>query len=110
MAQRETRHNRIEELLLKLEPSGLFIEDESSSHSGDRVESHFKIMIIAETFAGQSRLARQQTIMGLLGGEFESGLHAVHIRALTQEEHSRGLGDGFISPTCASRLVKTTKD
>lgn len=106
MGQKETRFDRIEELLLSLDPSGLFIEDESSSHSGNRVESHFKIMIIAEKFLGQARLARQQLIMGLLGGEFESGLHAVHIRALTKDEFARGLGEGFVSPSCASRVMK----
>lgn len=110
MGQKETRFDRIEELLGALDPSGLFIEDESSSHSGNRVETHFKIMIVSEVFAGKPRLARQQTIMGLLGGEFESGMHAVHIRALTKEEFGRGLGDGFVSPSCASRILKTNNE
>lgn len=105
-AQKETRFDRIEELLLTLDPSELFIEDESSQHSGHRVETHFKIMVVAESFAGQARLARQQVIMALLAGEFNMGLHAVHIRALTADEFAKGMGENFISPTCASKMIK----
>jgi BolA protein len=104
--QRGPRYLRIEQLLMQFDPSGLFIEDESSQHSGNRVESHFKIMIVAEHFNGYTRLARQQEVMGLLAGEFQDGLHAVTVRALTASEYEAGQGSGFVSPGCASRVSK----
>lgn len=77
----------------------LEIVDESSQHAGRQgQESHFKILLIAPSFQGQSRVARQRFVQQLLQAEFESGLHALSLRLLTADE-AKSLGV-FRSPDC----------
>ena len=44
-------------------------------------ETHFRVEIVADVFAGQSRVARQRQVYALLADEFDAGLHALSIRA-----------------------------
>jgi len=74
-----------------LQPHTLDIEDESHLHAGhagarEGGETHYKVTVVSSAFAGQSRVARQRTVYGLLDKEFEGGLHALSLRALTPEE------------------------
>jgi BolA protein len=84
-----------------LNPTWLEIEDESHQHSGRRIETHFKVLIVAEAFSGLSRVARQRILNDLLKQEFETGLHALTQRTLTPAEFSPQSGPGeFVSPVC----------
>jgi BolA protein len=69
-------------------------------------ETHFKILVASSEFSGLSRVQRQRRIYDLLATELKTGLHALTLRALTPEEHTRGVGEGFVSPACASRIKK----
>ena len=74
-----------------LQPNTLDIEDESHLHAGhagarEGGETHYKVTVVSPAFAGQSRVARQRIVYGLLDKEFEGGLHALSLRALTPEE------------------------
>ena len=74
-----------------LQPNILDIEDESHLHAGhagarEGGETHYKVTVVSPAFAGQSRVARQRTVYGLLDKGFEGGLHALSLRALTPEE------------------------
>ncbi len=97
-----SRAARMREVLsANLNPTWLEIEDESHQHSGHRIETHFKVLIVAEVFSGLSRVARQRIINDLLKQEFETGLHALTQRALTPTEFSPQGGPGeFVSPVC----------
>jgi len=44
------------------------------------------VVIVSPDFAGQSRVVRQRSVYALLSAEFEGGLHALSVRALTPVE------------------------
>lgn len=74
-----------------LQPDTLVIEDEShlhEGHAGARAEgeTHYKVIVVSGVFAGQSRVARQRMVYALLDKEFQDGLHALTLRALTPED------------------------
>jgi BolA family transcriptional regulator, general stress-responsive regulator len=57
-------------------------------HSGDdgSGESHFSLHILWDGFAGMSRVARQRSINAALGDIPGNRVHALAIKAQTQEE------------------------
>jgi BolA protein len=74
-----------------LSPTRLVVEDDSARHAGHAGaqpggETHFNLLIVADAFTGQSRVARQRAVHEILAREFESGLHALSIRALSPAE------------------------
>jgi len=69
-----------------LHPESLDIVDESHLHKGHAGahpggESHFRVRIVAEGFAGKSRLARHRMVYDLLGEELAAGVHALAVQA-----------------------------
>jgi len=67
------------------------VRDDSHLHAGHagarpEGETHFDIVVVSPDFAGQSRVARQRSVYALLSGEFQGGLHALSIHALTPDE------------------------
>ncbi len=78
-----------------LAPTRLDIVDESHLHAGhagarEGGESHFRVEVVTNAFAGKSRLDRQRMIYGLLSGEIDAGLHALAMVTLTPEEDGGG--------------------
>jgi BolA family transcriptional regulator, general stress-responsive regulator len=74
-----------------LAPARLDIVDESHRHAGHagaraEGESHFNVTIAAAAFAGQSRVARQRLVYGLLAEELRTDIHALSLTTLTPEE------------------------
>ncbi len=89
-----------------LAPSYLEIENESHMHSsGLGAESHFKVLVVSASFEGLSRVRRQQKIYDLLAQELKTGIHALSLRLLTEDEWEKGGGEGFVSPSCHSKKV-----
>ncbi len=77
-----------------LAPARLDIVDESHLHAGhsgarDGGESHFRLEIVSEAFAGKSRLDRQRMVYGFLADEFDQGLHALAMKTLTPAEDAQ---------------------
>jgi BolA protein len=69
-----------------LRPTHLTVIDESEQHRGhggwrEGGETHFRIDIVSEAFAGKSRVARHRLVNDALRGAFERGLHALAIGA-----------------------------
>jgi BolA protein len=65
-------------------PASLEVVDESHLHKGHaghrpEGESHFRIRISAEAFAGKSRVAAHRMIYAALAGEIQQGVHALAI-------------------------------
>jgi BolA protein len=88
-----SRLERIEALVRKAyDPMHLEIQDESHMHSvPEGAESHFKVLVVSERFAGEIPVARHRGINRLLAEEFAGGLHALALHAWTPEEwHRRG--------------------
>ncbi len=74
-----------------LAPEKLAVIDESHRHEGHREagqsgESHFRVEIVSEQFAGKPRLARQRQVYAVLADELAGPVHALSITALTPEE------------------------
>ncbi len=72
-------------------PKHLDIEDQSQLHAGhagarEGGQSHFKVEIVADAFAGKSRLKRQRMIYAILAEEIEGPVHALTLSARTPSE------------------------
>jgi BolA protein len=77
---------RTEKIRVKLEeafsPRVLEVIDDSESHRGhsgfqEGGESHFNVVIEADAFKGQSRIARHRAVHAALGKELVSEIHAL---------------------------------
>ena len=65
-------------------PVALEVVDESHLHKGHaghrpEGETHFRVRISAEAFAGKSRVAAHRMIYSALSGEIKQGVHALAI-------------------------------
>jgi len=81
-----TRLERIEtQLRLAFNPTQLEIEDQSHLHAGHAGardgKGHFKVFIVADTFAGQSTIKRHRMIYSALSELMQSDIHALSIDA-----------------------------
>ncbi|WP_409740816.1 BolA family protein [Ferrovibrio sp.] len=80
-----------------LQPQMLELIDESAMHAGHAAmkglpagETHFRLKIVAEAFAGMTRVQRQRRIYAILEAELADGVHALGITALTPAEAAAG--------------------
>ncbi len=84
-------------LMAAFAPSTLAIENESHKHAHHREvleggpgaqtgETHFRIAIVADAFAGKSRIERHRMIYELLDAELKAGVHALAINAKSAYE------------------------
>jgi stress-induced morphogen len=95
-AERDTssRAQRIEAALTRaFAPSVVRVEDDSARHAGHagarpEGETHFSVLVVAETFRGQTRVARSRAAHEALAAEFQGGLHALALTLRTPEEHA----------------------
>ena len=78
-----------------LKPEALAVLDESHLHAGHMGsrpsgETHFRVQVTAEAFAGKSLVARHRMINGLLMSELQpGGVHALAIEARAPGEPQR---------------------
>ena len=82
-----TRSDRIRDRLTEaFAPDALSVVDDSHKHAGHagaapEGETHYTVTISSKAFAGLSRVAMQRAVMDELKQEFETGLHALSIKA-----------------------------
>ena len=75
--------SRIESKLREaFQPMELDVIDESEQHRGhggwrEGGETHFRVRMVSETFAGQSRVARQRAVNTCLAEELATTVHAL---------------------------------
>lgn len=67
-------------------PAHLAVTDESHQHHGhagwrEGGETHFRLDIVSEAFAGKSRVERHRLVNEALSPAFAKGLHALAIKA-----------------------------
>lgn len=98
------RKQRIEsKLTAELNPYHLEVVNESHRHHvPEGSETHFKLVIVSDDFAQQSRILRHRKIHHLLEDELAQGLHALSLHLYTIEEwqkikvpNSPACRDGF---------------
>lgn len=69
-----------------LVPESLKVEDESHRHEGHAGhrpggETHFRVYIVSQAFAGKSRVERHRMVNAVLSDELKGGVHALAIHA-----------------------------
>jgi len=95
----------IEEKLTKAyAPEHLEVLDESHLHEGhagvaptaegQSGETHFRVRMVAASFAGVSRLQRQRGVMDVLKAELDASIHALAMKLKSPEEAARDAQDG----------------
>jgi BolA protein len=72
-------------------PARLEIVDDSKRHAGHagarpEGETHFTVTIVADTFAGVSRIERQRRVYAALSEELNTRVHALALKTLTPDE------------------------
>lgn len=71
-----------EKLMVALQPVRLDVINESHMHAGHRSspgtgESHFRVLVVADTFTGKSRVERHRMVNDALKGEVGGTIHAL---------------------------------
>lgn len=88
-----------------LRPSIFELENESMRHAGyyEGKETHFKLTIVSEDFAGKRLVQRHQQVYALVNDLLAQGggqIHAFSIHAYTPDEWQ---GESPASPQCAGQ-------
>lgn len=94
--------NQIEnKLRVAIKPSHLQVINESYKHNVPRgSETHFKVVVVADTFEGMPLIKRHRLIMDTLKQELDGGVHALSIHAKTPQQWSSSGGVVADSPPC----------
>lgn len=88
--------SRIEEKLrAALSPESLRVEDESHLHAGHaghrpEGETHFRVYVVSQAFAGKSRVERHRIVNAALAEELAGPVHALAVHPTAPGEEGRG--------------------
>jgi|TARA_B110000263_G_C14934987_1_gene341013 BolA protein len=89
-----------EKLAADLPLKHLLVVNESSNHNVPAgSESHFKVVMVSDEFAGMRLLKRHQRINQILAAELAGPVHALSMHTYTEDEW-RARGDAPMSPPC----------
>jgi BolA family transcriptional regulator, general stress-responsive regulator len=83
-----------ERLTEALAPECLVVRNDSHKHAHHRDthgvaatgDTHFSVMIVAQAFAGRSRVERHRMVYQALAGEIAAGVHALAVKAYAPGE------------------------
>ena len=81
-------------------PEYLQVLNESHMHSGTDPETHFKVTLVTEAFAGKRKVARHQWVYGLLSEELNGPVHALALHLYSQQEWLERKQASPASPNC----------
>ena len=82
-------------------PLHLEVLDESHMHNvPEDAQSHFKVTLVAEAFAGQPLIQRHRSVNQALAGEIMDAIHALALHTMTPEEWFAKGGQSPDSPPC----------
>lgn len=78
-----------------LEPARLEVVDDSHRHEGHAGwapggETHFRVTVVSEAFAGKGRVERQRMVYRLLAEELAERVHALQLDTRTPAEDAGG--------------------
>jgi BolA protein len=83
------------------DPMHLEVDNESHMHNvPDGSESHFRVVIVSEAFAGKPLLQRHRAVNGALAAQLAGGVHALALHTMTPEEWFAKGGTAPASPPC----------
>jgi BolA protein len=91
-----------DKLTAEFNPQLLQVTNESYMHSvPEGSESHFKVVIVTDKFAGKRLVQRHQAIYGLLADELRGPVHALALHTYMPDEWSDNhAGAAPDSPNC----------
>ncbi len=78
----------------------LDVQNESHMHGGPATESHFRLVVVSESFQNKTLLARHRIINKLLEDELSTGVHALAMHTFTPEEWTARGETAAPSPAC----------
>jgi BolA protein len=86
-----TRAAITEKLREAFSPESLDVQDESHLHEGHTGhqpsgETHFRVYIVSQAFAGKSRIERHRLINSALAAELAGTVHALALHAKAPDE------------------------
>lgn len=96
MSMQQILHDKVQ---AQIPCTHLEVINESNMHSRGQ-DSHFKVIVVSEQFAGQRLLARHRTINAILANELANHIHALAIHAYTPAEFAERQSQAPASPTC----------
>ena len=88
-----TRDAITQKLMAAFAPVRIEVADEShlhEGHAGHRAggETHFRVYIVADVFAGKSRIERHRMVNMALDAELKGSVHALAIKAQAPGENT----------------------
>ncbi len=94
--------NTIEtKVIEKFSPARLRIDNDSKRHAGPATESHFRLVIVADAFEGQSLVNRQRSVYACLADEMAGPVHALQMKCMTPSEYDAADGEVTLkAPPC----------
>ncbi len=97
-----TIHETIERKLAgAVDLQHLEVVNESGNHNVPvGSESHFKVVLVSETFQGMALIARHRQVNGILSHELANDIHALAIHTYTEQEWRKKNGEAPLSPPC----------
>lgn len=96
-----TVQDQIESKLQSFNNMHFEVINESHMHSVPKnSETHFKIILVSELFAGQRLIQRHRLINELLKEELSGPVHALSLKLYTPEEWQNHNPDNLKSPDC----------
>lgn len=101
------QHDIEKTLSAALAPTHFLVENESRFHHvPDGSETHFKVTVVSDSFAGQSLVSRHRVVNRLLKDMFDTGLHALSLHLFTPEEWDKRQQNALKSPGCKDGFKK----
>jgi BolA protein len=84
-----------------LSPAHLEVVNESHQHNvPPNSETHFKVVIVADAFESQRKVARHQAVYALLREQLAGPVHALALHTYTRPEWAERFGEAPLSPPC----------
>lgn len=94
-----TQQQLTELLTAALQPAHLEVINESHMHGTPTDDSHFKLVIVSESFAGQRLLQRHRSVNKVVADLLAGPIHALALHTYSPDEWQE-LGKVPVSPAC----------
>ncbi len=102
------RQNIQQKLQTSFSPLHLEVIDESHNHNvPEGSESHFKIVLVSESFEGEKLITRHRQVNKVLAEELQGGVHALALHTLTPQDWFNHGGTVADSPECLGGSKQT---
>jgi len=101
LQERIVQERIIQKLAVALDLQHLEVVNESGNHNVPAgSESHFKVVLVSETFETLPLIARHRQVNGILSHELAKDIHALAIHTYTGKEWRKKNGEAPMSPPC----------